>query len=263
MPVFTRIFLATVFGLTASVVIAAGKPVATVNGKNIDQKQYDQIVEILKSKNPQFDVETNRAAIINELVTREVMYQEAKKQKLDKIPDVAYVLEQQRIDTMTKALLRKFLDGTKVPDSELQKLYDEKIAKLDETEYKARHILLKTEDEAKAVIAELDAGKDFIELAKSKSTGPSAQSGGDLGWFTSGRMVPQFSLAVSGMNKGTYSKSPIQTKFGWHVIKLEDTRKLEPPKFDAVKPQLLKSIQQQRMQEYLKKLRSKAKVEIK
>ena len=243
-------------------VLAAGKTVATVNGKKISQQQFDQFINIIKSKNPKFEVDANREAIINELINREVLFQEAKKQKIDKDKQVAYVLEQQRIDLMVKALVSKTLSEKPVKEKQLKKLYKEKVAGANLQEFKARHILLKTEDEAKAVIAQLDSGDDFAKLAEKKSTGPSAKQGGDLGWFSPGRMVPPFARAVSEMKKGTYSKSPVQTKFGWHVIKLEDARKTEPPKFEDVKKQLESSVNQQRMQEYVVKLRKKAKIKI-
>ncbi|MDH5444571.1 MAG: peptidylprolyl isomerase [Gammaproteobacteria bacterium] len=265
MRLITRItclglFLVVGFQSTA---MAADKTVATVNGKKIGQQQYDQFISVLKAKNPKFDVGSNRQAIINELVNREILFQEAKKQKVDKDPKIAYVLEQQRVDLMVKALVQKALSKDPVKEKQLKKLYKEKVAGANLQEYKARHILLKTEDEAKTIIAKLDAGGDFAELAKEKSTGPSAKSGGDLGWFRPAQMVPPFSRAVAEMKKGEHTSKPVKTNFGWHVIKLEDSRKSEPPKFDDVKKQLEASVNQQRLQDYVMKLRNKAKVKIK
>ena len=142
-----------------------------------------------------------------------------------------------------------------IKETEIKKVYKEKVAGANNQEFKARHILLKTEDEAKTVIAKLDTGTDFVELAKEKSTGPSAKSGGDLGWFAPGRMVPPFARAVAEMKKGNHSKTPVKTQFGWHVIKLEDSRKMESPKYDDVKKQIADSLNNQRVQEYVKKLR--------
>lgn len=246
------------FSLTAM----AGDSVATVNGKKISQKQYDQVVETIKAKNPQFNAEGNKQAIINELISRELLFQEAKKQKVEKDPKVAYTLEQQRIELMIQALIQKTLSKDPVKEQDLKKIYNEKVAGSNMTEYKARHILVKTEDEAKTVIAKLDAGSDFAEMAKEKSTGPSAKSGGDLGWFSPNRMVPPFARAVAEMKKGAHSKTPVKTQFGWHVIKLEDTRKMEPPKFDDVKQQIAASVNKQRLQEYVEQLRKKAKIKI-
>ena len=243
--------------------MAASKTVATVNGKKIDQKQLDQFIEIVKKKNPGFNADANRQAVINQLINREVLFQEAKKQKMHKDPEVAFILEQQRQELMVQALIQKTFSKKPVNEKELKKLYKEKVAGANLKEYKARHILLKTEAEAKTVIAQLDAGEDFAKLAKDKSTGPSAKSGGDLGWFAPNRMVPPFARAVAEMKKGAHSKKPVKTNFGWHVIKLEDTRKSEPPKYADVKQQLESSINQKRLQDYVSKLRNKAKIKIK
>ncbi len=234
-----------------------------MNGKKIDQKQLEQFIQIVKKKNPDFNADANRQAVINQLINREVLFQEAKKQKMDKDPEVAFILEQQRQELMVQALIQKTFSKQPVKEKELKKLYKEKVAGANLKEYKARHILLKTEGEAKTVIAKLDAGEDFAKLAKEKSTGPSAKSGGDLGWFAPNRMVPPFARAVAEMKKGAHSSKPVKTNFGWHVIKLEDSRKSEPPKYDDVKKQLESSINQKRLQEYVMKLRNKAKIKIK
>ena len=130
-------------------------------------------------------------------------------------------------------------------------------------EYKARHILVKTEDEAKAVVKQLDDGSDFAKLAKEKSTGPSGKTGGDLGWFRPQQMVPPFSDAVAAMKKNTYTKKPVKTQFGWHVIKLEDLRDVQPPKFEDIKDQVKTIVQTKRVQKYVKSLRDKAKIDYK
>lgn len=240
----------------------AGGTVATVNGKKITQKQYDQVIKTIQAKNPEFKVGDNKQAIINELISRELLFQEAKKQKVDKDPKVAFVLKQQRIELMIQALIQKSLSKDPVKEKDIKKIYKEKIAGANQKEYKASHILLKTEDEAKTAIAKLDSGTDFAKLAKEKSTGPSAKNGGDLGWFSPNRMVPPFARAVAEMKKGRHSAQPVKTQFGWHVIKLEDTRKMDPPKYDDVKKQIAGSLNKQRLQEYVQKLRSKAKIKI-
>ena len=130
------------------------------------------------------------------------------------------------------------------------------------TEYKARHILVKTEDEAKNVIAQLDKGADFAKLAKEKSIGPSGKEGGDLGWFSPDNMVKPFADAAAALKVGTYSKTPVHTQFGWHVIKLEDTRPVSPPSFDELKNQLMNSWRNKMISAYLDRLRSEANVKI-
>jgi len=250
-------------GSLAATSYAKEKIVASVNGTKISQQQFDNFVGYLKEKNPKFEVNNKtRPVIIEELVNREILFQEAKKQKIDKNPKIKYLIEQQKVDLMVQALIQKRLAEKPVTEKEMKKIYDEQVAGSNQKEYKARHILLKTESNAKAMIAKLDAGKDFAQLAKDNSTGPSAKDGGDLGWFSPARMVPPFARAVAEMKKGRYSKKPVKTDFGWHVIKLEDTRKLEPPKFDAVKKQIAGALKKRRLQEYLTGLREKSKVTV-
>ena len=172
-------------------------------------------------------------------------------------------LEAVRQNLILGAALEKAMTSPAITDAELKKMYDSRVAEFNVKEYKARHILVKSKDEAEKVITELDMGGDFAELAKKKSTGPTGKNGGDLGWFAPQQMVPEFSQAVSQLEKGKYTKSPVQTKFGWHVIKLEDTRSAEPPTFDQVKPQLKKVAEQSRANDYLQSLKAKAKIDIK
>ncbi|MGD2112724.1 MAG: peptidylprolyl isomerase, partial [Gammaproteobacteria bacterium] len=130
-------------------------------------------------------------------------------------------------------------------------------------EYKARHILVETEDEAKDIITRLDDGVDFSELAKEKSTGPSGPSGGELGWFGAGQMVKPFADAAAAMEKGTYSKTPVQTEFGWHVIMLDDMRDSTPPPFDDVKERLKVLLTNQNLQQHISELRESASIDLK
>jgi peptidyl-prolyl cis-trans isomerase C len=241
----------------------ADESVAVVNGKPISQKTYDFYLRQLQAERPNANLAGNRQLIINELVNRELLYQDAVKKKLDKDPEVAFALEQLRMNTMIQANVGKIAGGMNITDDMLKKEYDEKIAKADISEYKARHILLKTEDDAKAVIKELDNGAVFSDVAKAKSTGPTGPDGGDLGWFKAGQMVPSFAQALTQMQKGTYSKQPVQTQFGWHVILLEDTRKATPPKFEDVKPQLANMMRGQQINAYIENLRKSAKVDLK
>ena len=242
---------------------AAEEPVAIVNGKPITLKTYEIFLRQLQAEQPNANHSGNRQLVINELVNRELIYQDAVKKKLDKDPEVAFALEQLRKNTMIQANVGKVANSVDVSDAKLKKEYDEKIVKADVSEYKARHILLKTEADAKAVIKELDGGAVFSDVAKAKSTGPTGPEGGDLGWFKAGQMVPPFAQALTKMKKGTYSKQPVQTQFGWHVILLEDTRKATPPKFEDVKPQLANMMRGQQVNAYIADLRKKAKVEIK
>lgn len=150
-----------------------------------------------------------------------------------------------------------------VSDADVKARYDKEIASLPkEQEVRARHILVKTEEEAKAIIAELDAGKDFIELAKEKSTDPNKSEGGDLGYFSKGRMVPEFETAALAMDVGTYSKVPVATQFGFHVIKVEDKREAPPPAFEEVGQQVRQLVMRDKYLELIEAAKAKAKIDI-
>ena len=150
-----------------------------------------------------------------------------------------------------------------VTEDDVKARYEKEIAALPkQEEVSARHILVKTEEEAKAIIAELDAGKDFIELAKAKSTDPNKSEGGDLGYFTKGRMVPEFEEAAFAMEKGTYTKTPVKTQFGFHVIKLEDKRDAAPPAYETVAQQVRQLVMRDKYLEIIEKAKAEQKVEI-
>lgn len=237
---------------------ADAKVLATVNGKTITQQDYDNFVK----ENPK-GAKADQKQVLNELITRELVYQDALKKGLDKDKEVLAKLEAVRQNLILGAALEKAMTSPAITDAELKKIYDARVAEFKVQEYKARHILVKTKEEAEKVITELDMGGDFAELAKKKSTGPTGKNGGDLGWFAPQQMVPEFGQAVSQMKKGEYTKSPVQTKFGWHVIKLEDTRSAKPPTFEEVKPQLKKVAEQKRANDYLQSLKAKADIKIK
>jgi len=263
----TRLYGITLGSLLAATMpftgFAADEPIAVVNGKPITLQTYEFFLRQLQAERPNANLSGNRQLVVNELINRELLYQDAVKKKLDKDPEVAFALEQLRMNTMIQANVGKVASGADVTDAKLKKEYDEKIATADISEYKARHILLKTEADANAVIKELNNGAVFSDVAKAKSTGPTGPEGGDLGWFKAGQMVPPFSQALATMKKGTYSKQPVQTQFGWHVILLEDTRKATPPKFEDVKPQMANMMRSQQVGSYIESLRKNAKVDIK
>lgn len=239
---------------------ANSNEIATVNGKSITQQDYDQFL----SQNVKGDpAKANRQQVINELVSRELVFQDAKKKGIDKDPELLQKLEAIKLNLVIGATLDKVMSSPPINESELKKIYKEKLANFEQKEFKASHILLKSKEEAEKVITELDMGGNFADLAKKKSTGPTGKKGGDLGWFAPQQMVPEFSAAVMKLEKGKYTKEPVQTKFGFHVIKLEDTRNAEPPAFEDVKPQLERAVQQQRANQYLQSLKEKADIKIK
>ena len=258
------ILLATLLSNSA---FALGKnSVAAVNGKDITQKQYQ---EHLKQRQAQSAQQGKKAApisrqvILDELINREVLLQQAKKLKLNKDKKIKAQLEQLKNNLLIQALIAKSPAAKPVSDKELKEVYDKQIGGADPKEFKARHILVKEEAKAKELIEKLNDGANFEEVAKKDSTGPSGKNGGDLGWFSAAQMVPAFSKATAKLKKGTHSQKPVKTRFGFHIIKLEDSRKRELPKFADVKNQIKPVIQNKRLQEYVLNLRNKAKIEVK
>jgi peptidyl-prolyl cis-trans isomerase C len=203
--------------------------------------------------------------LIDELVQRELLVQSALSKQLQNSPDVLAQMEMARRSLLSQAALKQQLEANPITDADLKAEYDKQIGAQDKTEYKARHILVKTEEEAKSIIAQLDKakGKNFEALAKKHTTDPSGKdSGGDLGWFGAKQMVAPFSAAVAALEKGQYTKAPVQTQFGWHVILREDSREQTPPPFDTVKEQIKPLVQRSKIENMLKTLREQAKVEI-
>jgi peptidyl-prolyl cis-trans isomerase C len=238
--------------------------VATVNGKKITKSQLDRYFKYRQATTKQ-DISHDEEGVLQELINRELLLEQVKKKKLDKNKDLNYLIDQQKNDLYIQALLRESPVAKPIPDDEVKKLYDEKVKDHKVKEYKISHILMKSEQEAKDVIAKLDAGGNFSDIAKEKSTGPSAKEGGELGWLNSAQLnnMPSFAQAISELKKGNYSKTPVKTQYGWHVVKLEDEREVQPPSLDQLRNQIVAALRQQRLQEYVKGLRDAAKIDVK
>lgn len=234
--------------------------VAKVNDAYISRRDLEDFMRSREMQQP--GAGQNPDIAVQELVNVELLKQEAVRRGIDQQPEVRTQLEQQRTNLLVNSLIRERVGEIEVTDEQLKAEYDAQVAHMGSKEYKARHILVNTEDEAKALIAQLDGGADFETLAKEHSTGPSAERGGDLGWFSPGTMVPPFSAAVEQLEKGGYTKTPVQTQFGWHVIKLEDVRENEPPPFEEVKEQLRGIVINKALQGWIGELRAAAKIEV-
>ncbi len=230
--------------------------VAQINGENITNQQFSIFYQDLSKRQPSMQQNSPQAqsAAFSEILRVYILAQEAEKQELDKREDVLDALLVQKKQFLARMTMLNFLNEYQLDEAELQAAYEKMLADTPKVEYKARHILVASEDEGKAVIVELDGGADFAELAKEKSTGPSGPRGGDLGWFGSQQMVAPFAEATAAMEKGTYSKEPVQTQFGWHVILLEDSREPEPPSLDSVRAQLETQLKQQALAAYIGEL---------
>ena len=238
---------------------AQGKPVATVNGQPVSQNVYDAFLAEQKAQGAPDSPEVKNA-VKEELVRRELLTQEAKKKGLDKKPEVQGQMELARQAILIRAYLSDYVRANPISEDQLKKDYEAVKASLGTTEYKARHILVATEDEAKSIIAKLEKGEKFSELAKQSKDPGSKDNGGDLGWTSPGTFVKPFADALTKLKKGEYTKTPVKTDFGYHVIQLDDTRPMTPPTYEQVKPQLQQRAQQQQVEQLVKKLRDGAKV---
>ena len=240
----------------------ASDTLATVNGKVIKQSLYDYIAKDASTRGQKIDAQV-KDVITNKLVDSELVYQEAQKMGIDKQPDYLAREELARRELLTSLYLQDYLKKNPVSDADSKAAYEQYKKAYGEKEFSAQHILLKTEAEAKEVITQLNKGGNFAKIAKEKSidTG-SKDKGGDLGWFSPATMVKPFSDAVADLKKGAVSANTVQTQFGWHVIKLVDTRPAQPLDYDKVKEGLQKNIQQHNLEKMMADLRSKAKIDI-
>lgn len=233
---------------------------ATVNGKPIKQSLVDYIVKEATAQGKKVD-DTTRANIIEKLITNEVIDQEARKAGIDKQPDFIAKEELTRHELRINAYIEDYLKKNPIDDQALHTEYDQQKTQYIGKEYKARHILVKTEDEAKDIINALSKGADFDKIAKEQSLDVgSKENGGDLGWFLPTSMVKPFSDAVAKLEKGSITSTPIQTEFGWHVIKLEETRESQAPAFDSVKDELRNNLLRRQLDTLVYSLRAKAKI---
>jgi len=236
-------------------------PVAIVNGTPISRTEFDLYVRnLLQGKQQELTAE-QKNQVLDELISMQLLAAQADQQGLEKDPDTEAQLQILRMRVLADAASKKYLKSFEPTDAELHAEYDSATASMDKTEYHARHILVSTKDQADQVIKKLKGGAKFEELAKTQSIDGSKTSGGDLGWFTLARMVKPFGDAVKSLNKGEYTQQPVQTQFGWHVIKLEDTRQVTPPPFDQVKSQLVNAVMRKKLQAYVDDLKKKATVE--
>lgn len=258
---FTQTLIAAAI-ITLAPAAFAAETIATVNGKGINKSVYDYIAKDASARGQKIDDQV-KAAITNKLVDSEIVYQEAVKLGLDKQPDYLAREELSRRELLTSAYLQDYVKKNPISEADTKAAYEEYKKAYGDKEYSARHILVKTEAEAKEIIAKLQKGGDFAKVAKEKSLDPgSKDKGGDLGWFSPATMVKPFSDAVAALPKGKTTAEPVQTQFGWHVIKSIDSRAAQPLAYDKVKDGLQKNLQQRNLEKMMADLRSKAKIDI-
>lgn len=237
-----------------------GKAFATVNGQPISQTVYNAFVAEQKAQGAPDSPELQNA-VKEELVRREILAQEAKKKGMDKNPNIQGQIELAKQAVLIRAYLSDYVKANPISEAQLKAEYDVIKNNLGSTEYKSRHVLVEKEEEAKAIIAKLDKGEKFSELAKQSKDPGSKDKGGELGWSSPAAYVKPFGEALTKLKKGEYTKTPVQSDFGYHVIQLDDSRPANPPPFDQVKPQLQQRASQMQVEKLVRELREKAKVD--
>ncbi|MGF6413416.1 peptidylprolyl isomerase [Paraburkholderia sp. MM5482-R1] len=272
MKVLSRRMLALVLGATLSLATSATeKPFVTVNGKPVSQADADLYIGQAHaqgfSDSPQLTDHVR-----DELIRREVLFQQAEKTGFDRNPEVAARAEAARQKILAqaqatweieivRAYMQDFLKKNPVSDDQLKAMYNDMKAKGGSTEYKVRHILVKDEGQAKDIIAKLNKGASFGDLAKESFDADTRYNGGDLGWITSSKVVKPFADAVSHLHKGEYTRTPVKTGYGFHVIEVDDTRPLQVPSFEDMKPMLYQQAQAELVDRMVKNLRAKATIQ--
>lgn len=241
---------------------AADPVVAKVGATEIHESELKLAIAGLDPQLANLPDEQKRVAALSSIIDIKLLAADADKEGLKESVDFKQRLAFLTDRELHNAYFKKHVVDAVTPD-EVKARYEKEIAAIKpEDEIRARHILVKTEEEAKAIIKDLDAGKDFIEIAKEKSTDPNKSEGGDLGYFAKGRMVPEFEAAAFALEKGAYSKEPVKTQFGFHVIKIEDKRKQQPPALDQVEPQVRQLVMRDKYLELLTKAKAAAPVDI-
>lgn len=265
---FRRLSLVRI-GAAAAMTVFAGVAlaqddavVATINGQPVTESDLSIAMADLDQQFAQLPAEQRRAAALSALIEIRLLSAEAESKGLADGEEFA-----RRMDMLRqRALHSAFIDqevAAKVTDEAVREMYDKQVAEMPAAnEVRARHIIVPTEEEAASIIEELNNGGDFEELAREKSQDGAAQQGGDLGYFGQGQMVPEFEQAAFAMNAGEYSSEPVQTQFGWHVIKVEDKRTQQPPAFEQVEGQFRSLLLRQTYFETVEQLREAASVEI-
>ena len=240
---------------------ALAQNLAVVNGKPVPSSRVNALKQQVEASGRPVTPEV-LAQIKEELIAREIFMQEARKQGLDATDDYKTQLELARQTILIRQLFANFQKKNPVTDADVKAEYDKFAAANGGKEYRARHILVEKEDEAKTLIADIKKGGNFEDLAKKASKDPgSGANGGDLDWAAAASYVPEFSAAMTKLEKGQMTDAPVKTQFGFHIIRVDDVREAQLPKMEEVKPQIMQQLQQQKLSAFQDGLRSKAKIQ--
>ena len=253
--------IATAAMLCAAAPAVLAQNIAIVNGKAVPKSRVDALAQqVARSGRPV--TPEMQGQLKEEVIAREIFIQEAQKKGLDATEDFKTQMELARQTLLIRELFSEFQKANPVTDADVKAEFDKFAAANSGKEYKARHILVEKEADAKAIIAQLKKGGKFEEIAKKSSKDPgSGAKGGDLDWANPGNYVAEFSQALATLTKGKLTETPVKTQFGYHIIRLDDVRDAQLPKFEEVKPQITQQMQQQKMNKYQEELRAKAKVQ--
>jgi len=258
---FSTLALTLALSVVTTTALAQPKPAAKVNGVAIPQYRLDHAVQSRIAQG-QPDTPQLRQGVRDALISQEVVAQEAVRNGLDKQPAVAARLELDRLSALAQAYFIEFLRKHPITEGALRKEYDRIKPQLATKEYRARHILVNSEDEANDIIKQIKGGGSFEKLAEAKSKDPGSKTrGGDLDWSPASRYVKPFGDALVTLKKGQMTDAPVKTDFGWHVIRLDDERVARLPTFEETKPTLERNLQSEMVQKAITDLRAKAKIE--
>ncbi len=257
-----KIVLSAIAAATLGIALPVlAQNVAIVNGKAVPKARVDMLAAQLAKAGRPVPPEM-QAQLKDEVIAREIFMQEAQKRGLDANDDFKAQIELARQTILIRELFADYQKNNPVTDAEIKAEYDKFAAQNGGKEYKARHILVEKEEEAKAILANLKKGQKFEDIAKKQSKDPgSGANGGDLDWAGANSYVPEFSAAMTKLNKGQTTAEPVKTQFGWHVIRVDDVREAQLPKLEDVKPQIAQQLQQQKLAAFQESLRKSAKVE--
>ena len=237
-------------------------PVAVVNGTPISRDFFEFYVKaIAGGKSSSELTKEQRDLALDQLIRAELTAQQADKDGITADKDTQHMIELTRLNVLQQTVSERYLKERKPTEQELRAEYETQVATLPHTEYHARHILVATEAFANKLIEQLDKGGNFADIAKRESMDSSKDNGGDLGWFTPDHMVKPFADAVVTLKPGEYTKKPVQTQYGWHIIRLEETRDLAAPAFDNVRQRLEQMVQQKKFRAYTDELMKNAKID--
>lgn len=237
-----------------------GDPVvAKIGGDDIKRSEVFTLITTLPDNVKQMPLEQLFPLALDQVINNKIVGEKADKAKLESDPEVTKLMSQAKTQIIRNVYVEHEL-GKMVSDKDLQKAYDKAVADMPKEEIHARHILVKDEATAKDIIKQLDGGAKFEDLAKQSTDGPTASNGGDLGFFNKTQMVPEFADAAFKLKPGTYSKEPVKTQFGWHVIKVEEKRPVTPPKFEAVKTQLDAQVRREKLGTMLEQWQKEASI---